>query len=240
MEDGKTLTNPNNSAPAVIAAAMTSRSDGDGSAAEAPRLKAEAAKIDPLGVMPQVAQLLPVNGTVAAEAARPDRGLDLTAEAKRPEEGSLPLKGKREEFCRVLTGWGGDGLRKKNCEAYEKVYGKGGATARTQSSWLLAQPEVKARVEWLERKVEEVKRHDYLAAQQEIDELRLGLVMRGRKNAKLAAVALAAARDFEAAHGLGAAKGSGVETATVAAIEAGDGLNAVRAILAKVTRKEGG
>ena len=204
MDEAKTLTNPNKTA---------------GNAAE---MKRAAAALDPLGVMPAVGHLLPV---------------DLTAEAKRAEDGARPLKGKREEFCRVLTGWGGDGRRKKNCEAYERVYGKGGATARTQSSWLLAIPEVKARVEYLERKVEEAKRHDYLAAQQEIDELRLTLVARAQTNSKLAAVGLAAARDFEAAHGLGAAKGGGGgETASLAAIEASDGLNAVRAILAKVYR----
>ena len=209
METGvktKTLTNPNKS----------------GGAAVLPLLMEEASQIDPLGVMPEVKQLLPQAG--------------LTEEARKAEAGSVPLKGKREEFCRVLTGWGGDGTRKKNCAAYETVYGKGGATARAQSSWLLAQPEVKARVEWLERKVEEAKRHDYLAAQQEIDELRLGLVERGKKNAKLAAVALAAARDFEAAHGL-SRSGVEVKSETVAAIEAGDGLGAVRAILARIIKK---
>ena len=211
MEEAKTLTNPNNSG--VIAADL-------------PRLEGIAAKIDPLGVMPEVGHLLP--GTI-----------DLTGDAKRPLPGAVPLKGKREEFAKVLTGWGGDGVRKRNCEAYAAVYGRGGATARTQSSWLLAQPEVKARVEYLERKVEEARRHDYLAACEEIDALRLGLVERGRKNSKLAAVALAAARDFEAAHGL-AAKAARSDTVEVAAVEAGDALGAVRAILARVTRKEGG
>lgn len=192
-------------------------------------LKQAVLQLDPLGVMPEVGHLLP-----------PAAPLDLTAEARKPESGSVPLRNrKREEFCKVLTGWGGDGLRKRNHEAYTAVYGKTGATARTQSSWLLSIPEVRDRVEWLERKVEEAKRHDYRAAQQEIDELRLGIIERGKKNSKLAAVALAAARDFEAAHGLAAksARSDAVEVGAVGAIEVGDGLNAVRAILAKVVRR---
>ena len=237
MEEEKTLTKPNKQPLRPEGPCGKTGTMGEkprSSAADVPRLVEEAEVLDPLGVMPEVGHLLP------AEHSSAVKSVDLTAEAKKPECGAVPLKNrKREEFCRVLTGWGGDGTRKRNCEAYEKVYGKKGATARSQSSWLLAIPEVKKRVAYLERKVEEVKRHDYLAAQQEIDELRLGLVARGKRNAKLAAVALAAARDFEAAHGLGVAKGGGVETATVAAIEAGDGLSAVRAILAKVTRKEG-
>jgi len=193
----------------------------------AERLKQAAFALDPLGVAPEVGHLLPKGGA--------SRGtVDLVGEAKKGEEGSKPLRGKREEFCKVLTGWGGDGVRKRNCEAYEKVYGTGGASARVNSTRLMAEPEVKARVEWLEKKVAEAKRHDYLAAQQEIDELRLGLVQRGKKNAKLAAVALAAARDFEAAHGLAAKGGTATESAAIAIAEAGDGLNAVRAILAKV------
>lgn len=189
-------------------------------------MAAAAAALDPLGVMPEVGHLLPgASG-----------GIDLVAEAKKPEGGAVPLKNRRrEEFCRVLTGWGGDGRRKRNCEAYEAVYGKGGATARTQSSWLLANPEVKARVEWLERKVAEAKRHDYRAAQQEIDELRLGLVERAKRNAKLAGLALQAARDFEAAHGLNE-EPARTETTEVQAM-GGDALGGVRAVLARVVRK---
>lgn len=226
MEEEKTLTKPNKRG---------------GNAADVPRLVEEAEVLDPLGVMPEVGHLLPGNGTGPLAAQNPAQGaVDLTAEAKKPECGAVPLKNrKREEFCRVLTGWGGDGTRKRNCEAYEKVYGKKGATARSQSSWLLAIPEVKERVAYLERKVEEVKRHDYLAAQQEIDELRLGLVARGKRNAKLAAVALAAARDFEAAHGLRAEARSSETVEEVAAV-AGDALGGVRAILAKVIRRVDG
>jgi hypothetical protein len=149
----------------------------------------------------------------------------------------LPLKNaKREQFCEILTGWGGDGLRKRNFEAYEAVYGKKGATARTQSSWLLSIPEVKARVEYLERKVAEARWHDYKVAQQEIDELRLGLIQRGKKNPKLAQLALAAARDFEAAHGLNE-EPARTETTKIEGIVGGDGLSGVRAILAKVTKR---
>ena len=124
--------------------------------------------------------------------------------------------------------------RKKNCEAYERVYGKSGATARTQSSWLLSIPEVRERVAWLEKKVSEAKRHDYLAAQREIDEMRLGIIEKAKKNSKLAAVALVAARDFEAAHGLNEAQGS--ESAEVAAASVDDVLGSVRAILARVVK----
>lgn len=194
-------------------------------------LAAAAAKADPLGVMPEVGHLLP--------AASGGAAIDLTAEAKRAEAGSKPLKNRRRElFCQTLTGWGGDGLRKKNCEAYRLVYGKDGATARTQSSWLLSQQEVKERVEWLERKVAEAKRHDYLAAQHEIDELRLGLIERARKNSALAGVALQAARDFEAAHGLGERAPETTEI-QAAAFGGGDGLAEVRAVLAKVVRRAG-
>ena len=199
--------------------------------AGAERLKQAAFALDPLGVAPEVGHLLPQGGASRGAA-------DLIGEAKKGEEGSKPLRGKREEFCKVLTGWGGDGVRKRNCEAYEQVYGTGGASARVNSTRLMAESEVKARVGWLEKKVAEAKRHDYLAAQQEIDELRLGLVERGKKNMKLAAVALAAARDFEAAHGLAAKGGGGgatVEVEAGAVAGGGDGLNAVRAILAKVT-----
>lgn len=206
-ETQKTLTNPNKSGQNAF------------------ELMRDAKSIDPLGVMPEVSHLLPTSS------------LDLTAQAKKPAEGAVPLKNrKREQFAQVLTGWGGDGLRKRNHEAYTEVYGKTGATARTQSSWLLSIPEVKARVEYLEAKVEEARRHDYKAAQQEIDELRLGLIERGKKNPKLAQVALAAARDFEAAHGLNE-EPTRTETTKIEGIVGGDGLNGVRAILAKVTRR---
>ena len=185
----------------------------------------EAQVLDPLGVMPEVSHLLPQSS------------INLTGDAKKAEDGALPLKNaKREQFCEILTGWGGDGLRKRNFEAYEIVYGKKGATARTQSSWLLSIPEVKARVEYLERKVAEARRHDYKVAQQEIDELRLGLIQRGKKNPKLAQLALAAARDFEAAHGLNE-EPTRTETTEIKGIVGGDGLSGVRAILAKVTRR---
>ena len=237
MEEEKTLTKPNKQplrpeGPCGKTGKMGEKPKS--SAADVPRLVEAAQAIDPLGVMPEVGHLLPAEHSPAV------RSVDLAAEAKKPEGGALPLKNrKREEFCRVLTGWGGDGTRKRNCEAYEIVYGKKGATARTQSSWLLSIPEVKERVAYLERKVEEAKRHDYLAAQQEIDELRLGLVERGKKNAKLAAVALAAARDFEAAHGLRAEARSSETVEEVAAV-AGDALGGVRAILAKVIRRADG
>lgn len=191
----------------------------------AAELANEAQVLDPLGVMPDVSHLLPTSS------------FDLTAQAKKPAEGAVPLKNrKREQFCEILTGWGGDGLRKRNFEAYEIVYGKKGATARTQSSWLLSIPEVKARVEYLERKVAEARRHDYKVAQQEIDELRLGLIERGKKNTKLAQLALAAARDFEAAHGLNE-EPTRTETTEIKGIVGGDGLSGVRAILAKVTKR---
>ena len=206
-ETQKTLTNPNKSGQNAF------------------ELMLDAKSIDPLGVMPEVSHLLPTSS------------LDLTAQAKKPAEGAVPLKNrKREQFAQVLTGWGGDGKRKRNHEAYTEVYGKTGATARTQSSWLLSIPEVKVRVAYLEAKVEEARRHDYKAAQQEIDELRLGLIERGKKNPKLAQVALAAARDFEAAHGLNE-ESARTETTEIKGIVGGDGLSGVRAILAKVTRR---
>lgn len=206
-ETQKTLTNPNKSGQNAF------------------ELMLDAKSIDPLGVMPEVSHLLPTSS------------LDLTAQVKKPAEGAVPLKNrKREQFAQVLTGWGGDGKRKRNHEAYTEVYGKVGATARTQSSWLLSIPEVKARVAYLEAKVEEARRHDYKAAQQEIDELRLGLIERGKKNPKLAQVALAAARDFEAAHGLNE-EPTRTETTKIEGIVGGDGLSGVRAILAKVTRR---
>lgn len=211
---GKTLTIPNK-------CAGNGAEDGECAA-----LVRSACGIDPLGVMPEVGHLMPLG----AGAPGPE------GEAKRGEPGRAPLANRRRElFCRVLTGWGGDGLRKRNHEAYTVVYGKRGATARTQSSWLLSVPEVKDRVAWLERKVEEAKRHDYMAAQQEIDELRLGLVERGKKNSKLAAVALAAARDYEAAHGLRREPGR-TETVEVQAVE-GDALSGVRALVARVRRR---
>lgn len=197
----------------------------------AAELANEAELLDPLGVMPEVGHLLP------KEDSRDFSHIDLTGDAKKAEDGALPLKNaKREQFCEILTGWGGDGLRKRNFEAYEVVYGKKGATARTQSSWLLSIPEVKARVEYLERKVAEARRHDYKVAQQEIDELRLGLIQRGKKNPKLAQLALAAARDFEAAHGLNE-EPTRTETTEIKGIVGGDGLSGVRAILAKVTKR---
>ena len=207
MSGKKSLTKPNNLTENAV------------------ELANEAQVLDPLGVMPDVSHLLPQSS------------IDLTGDAKKAEDGALPLKNaKREQFCEILTGWGGDGLRKRNFEAYQIVYGKKGATARTQSSWLLSIPEVKARVEYLERKVAEARRHDYKVAQQEIDELRLGLIQRGKKNAKLAQLALAAARDFEAAHGLNE-EPARTETTKIEGIVGGDGLSGVRAILAKVTRR---
>ena len=207
MSGKKSLTKPNNLTENAV------------------ELANEAQALDPLGVMPDVSHLLPQSS------------IDLTGDAKKAEDGALPLKNaKREQFCEILTGWGGDGLRKRNFEAYEIVYGKKGATARTQSSWLLSIPEVKARVEYLERKVAEARRHDYKVAQQEIDELRLGLIQRGKKNPKLAQLALAAARDFEAAHGLNE-EPTRTETTKFEGIVGGDGLSGVRAILAKVTRR---
>ena len=207
MSGKKSLTKPNNLTENAV------------------ELANEAQVLDPLGVMPDVSHLLPQSS------------IDLTGDAKKAEDGALPLKNaKREQFCEILTGWGGDGLRKRNFEAYEIVYGKKGATARTQSSWLLSIPEVKARVEYLERKVAEARRHDYKVAQQEIDELRLGLIQRGKKNPKLAQLALAAARDFEAAHGLNE-EPTRTETTKIEGIVGGDGLSGVRAILAKVTRR---
>lgn len=213
MSGKKSLTKPNN---------LTENAAG---------LANEAELLDPLGVMPEVGHLLP------KEDSRDLSPIDLTGDAKKAEDGALPLKNaKREQFCEILTGWGGDGLRKRNFEAYETVYGKKGATARTQSSWLLSIPEVKARVEYLERKVAEARRHDYKVAQQEIDELRLGLIQRGKKNPKLAQLALAAARDFEAAHGLNE-EPTRTETTEIKGIVGGDGLSGVRAILAKVTKR---
>jgi hypothetical protein len=210
MSGKKSLTKPNNLTENAV------------------ELANEAQVLDPLGVMPDVSHLLPQSS------------IDLTGDAKKAEDGALPLKNaKREQFCEILTGWGGDGLRKRNFEAYEIVYGKKGATARTQSSWLLSIPEVKARVEYLERKVAEARRHDYKVAQQEIDELRLGLIQRGKKNPKLAQLALAAARDFEAAHGLNE-EPARTETTKIEGIVGGDGLSGlsgVRAILAKVTKR---
>lgn len=207
MSGKKSLTKPNNLTENAV------------------ELANEAQVLDPLGVMPDVSHLLPQSS------------INLTGDAKKAEDGALPLKNaKREQFCEILTGWGGDGLRKRNFEAYEIVYGKKGATARTQSSWLLSIPEVKARVEYLERKVAEARRHDYKVAQQEIDELRLGLIQRGKKNPKLAQLALAAARDFEAAHGLNE-EPTRTETTKIEGIVGGDGLSGVRAILAKVTRR---
>ncbi len=189
----ETLTNPN----------MGGRRAKGG--ADAPALRQALLALDPLCEPPDASGLLPPDDSPppCADGGR----------ARRGEPGARPLANRRrEQFCRVLTGWGGDGVRKTNCEAYARVYGRSGATARTQSSWLMSVPEVRERVEWLERRVDEARRHDYLSAQREIDELRLSLVERARHNSKLAAVALAAARDFEAAHGLdGRGRGSKVD-----------------------------
>jgi len=145
-------------------------------------------RIDPLGELPPVGHLLPDTELFPKQKA---------------EAGAEPLKNrKREAFCVALTGWGGNGRRIENYKAYEQAYGKGGATARSESTHLLTVPEVEERVKYLERKVHEAKRHDYLAAQQEIDELRLGVIERAKANAKLVPMALVAARDFEKAHGL--------------------------------------
>lgn len=185
----ETLTNPNR------------RRGAAGRGADAPALRQALLALDPLCEPPDASGLLPPDDSPPPRA---DGGTERDGRReRRGEPGSRPLENRRrEQFCRVLTGWGGDGVRKTNCEAYSKVYGRSGATARTQSSWLMSVPEVRERVEWLERRVDEARRHDYLSAQREIDELRLSLVERARHNSKLAAVALAAARDFEAAHGL--------------------------------------
>lgn len=195
----ETLTNPNR------------RRGGARRGADAPALRQALLALDPLCEPPDASGLLPPDGSPPPRA---DGGTARDGRReRRGEPGSRPLENRRrEQFCRVLTGWGGDGVRKTNCEAYSKVYGRSGATARTQSSWLMSVPEVRERVEWLERRVDEARRHDYLSAQREIDELRLSLVERARHNSKLAAVALAAARDFEAAHGLdGRGRGSKVD-----------------------------
>lgn len=150
-------------------------------------------KVQPLFELPPVDHLMPTDSVQLFPK-------------KRAEPGAKPLKNrKREAFCEALTGWGGSGKRIENYKAYEIAYGKTGATARSESTHLLAIPEVKERVEYLERKVAEAKHHDYLAAQQSFDEFRLGLVEKAKSNSKLAPLALAAARDFERAHGLDAA-----------------------------------
>lgn len=192
----ETLTNPN----------MGRRAAKGG--ADAPALRQALLVLDPLCEPPDASGLLPPD-----DSPPPCADGSAARGGRRAEPGSRPLENRRrEQFCRVLTGWGGDGVRKTNCEAYSRVYGRSGATARTQSSWLMSVPEVRERVEWLERRVDEARRHDYLSAQREIDELRLSLVERARHNSKLAAVALAAARDFEAAHGLdGRGRGSKVD-----------------------------
>lgn len=148
---------------------------------------AEVKNAEPLFTMPAVGHLMPTDDIFPKEKC---------------EEGSKPLKNrKREAFCETLTGWGGDGRRIENYRAYEIAFGKSSG-ARANSTRLLAIPEVKARVEYLSRKVSEAKHHDYLAAQQSFDEFRLGLVERAKKNPKLVPLALVAARDFEKAHGL--------------------------------------
>lgn len=162
--------------------------------------RAEVLKAEPLFAQPPVEHLMPTDSLFAKPKA---------------ESGSVPLKNrKRELFCEALTGWGGDGTRCANYKAYETAYGKTGSTARSESTRLLAIPEVKARVEYLSRKVAEAKHHDYLAAQQCFDEFRLGVVERAMVNPKLVPMALVAARDFEKAHGLEAAA-PGKTTTTV-------------------------
>lgn len=160
--------------------------------------RAEVLKAEPLFAQPPVEHLMPT---------------DSLFEKPKAELGATPLRNrKRELFCEALTGWGGDGTRCANYKAYEIAYGKTGSTARSESTRLLAIPEVKARVEYLSRKVTEAKRHDYLAAQQCFDEFRLGVVELAKRNPKLVPMALVAARDFEKAHGLEAAPGKTTTT----------------------------
>lgn len=162
-----------------------------------------AKKIQPLFELPAVDHLMPTDS------------MQLFPK-KRTEPGAKPLKNrKREAFCEALTGWGASGKRIENYRAYEIAYGKTGATARSESTHLLAIPEVKERVEYLERKVAEAKHHDYLAAQQSFDEFRLGLVEKAKANSKLAPLALVAARDFEKAHGLDQGTAKNTTTTTV-------------------------
>lgn len=191
-------------------------------------LPAEAAKIDPLGMKMEVSHLLPsATGTLFPKGTT--------------EAGAKPLENKKQEaFAVALTGWGGDGKRITNCKAYEIAYGKGGSTARSESTRLLARPEVKARVEYLEKRVAEAKRHDYLAAQQDIDEFRLQVVERAKKNPKLVPIALIAARDFEKAHGLEQTAGAAISEETEIA-ESREVLPGILATIRKVvkrTRKE--
>jgi len=141
--------------------------------------KDEIKRLDPLGELPAVNHLLPKEEIFKKEKNEP---------------GAMPLKNrKRETFCTALTGWGASGVRIENCKAYEIAYGKTGSTARSESTHLLAIPEVADRVRYLEKLVGEAKRHDYLAAQHEIDELRLGVIARARTNSKLMPMALVAA-----------------------------------------------
>lgn len=195
---------------------------------------ADVAKLDPLGVAKCVSGILP---------STENKPIDLSAEAKKPEKGSQPLSNqRRERFCMVLVGFDGDGKRKRNGEAYEIVYGKKGTIARVNSSRLLAIEEVRDRVEYLESKMAEINRHDYRAAQVEIDELRLRIIDRAKKNLKLAPVALAAARDFEKAHGLDeAAKRTEIFDIQGAAVNHSSGgedvLAGVRAVLARVVKR---
>lgn len=159
----------------------------------------EVKNAEPLFTMPAVGHLMPTDDVFPKEKC---------------EDGSKPLKNrKREAFCEALTGWGGDGKRIENFRAYEIAFGKS-VGARANSTRLLAIPDVRARVEYLSRKVAEAKHHDYLAAQQSFDEFRLGVVERAKKNPKLVPMALVAARDFEKAHGLEAAA-PGKTTTTV-------------------------
>jgi len=179
-------------------------------------------QIDPLGELPPVDHLLP--------------DAELFPKEKQ-EDGCRPLKnGRHEKFCITLTGWGGDGKRIENCKAYERVYGKGGSTARSESTHLLARPDVAARVRYLEKKVQEAKRHDYLAAQQTIDELRLGVIERSKVNHKLVPMALVAARDFEKAHGLDQMAPTVTTTVEETREASGNPLDGIAASLKRVVR----
>ena len=199
--------------------------------AENATLEAEAAKVDALAERKDMAHMLPRAEAPGARAILAERRED------KAHDGSKALKNARqEEFCEVLTGWGGDGKRKTNYEAYTLVYGSKGGSARASSSKLLARPEVAARVRFLAKEVAKARRHDYLAAQQSIDELRLHIIDRAKNNIKLAPVALMAARDFEKAHGLDEKPEEDAQTTEIAAIEQSDARTGVRAILARVTK----
>lgn len=200
-------------------------------------LAAEAKALDPLGILESQGHLLPVVDTGEAS------DLDLTAEKRKEKEleGSQPLTNqKHEEFCQYLTGWVGDGQRMKAYAAYEKVYsskGKSIKSPRSLAARLMAQPEVAARIKYLDAKVEAMRRHDYRAAQREIDELRLSVIARASKNSKMIPLALIAARDFEKAHGLDESESADEETKSLSIAET-DGFGSIRAAILKVTRKK--